>query len=152
MKNTSLLAAGITALAVTGLALGAAGVANAGTLPTTGNTIAMTVANDTDQTIYLQGADNPYGTWIAAPPQSVAPHSSRIITAANNDPRGLGVDATYSLPDGSGTVVFMANDYSSSTDIDGTRTTGPHAGHYSVSSWIDTNYPNMNVAYHLTAV
>lgn len=151
MKNSRYLAAGFTTLAIAGLALGATGIASAGTLPTTGNTIAMTVANDTNQTIYLQGSDNPYGNWIAGPPQSVSPHSSRIITATNNDPRGLGVDVTYSLPDGTGTAVFMANDYPNSTDIDGTRTTGPDAGRFSISSWIDTTYPDMNVTYHLSS-
>ena len=108
----------------------------------------MTISNDTEQTIHLEGADNPYGQWMQSPRQSLAPHETEIVTAYNQDPRGLTVDVVYSTPDG-GQAVFMANDYPQ-FDTDGTRTTDPD--HYFISSYIDGYYPNLSVGYHLSVV
>ncbi|MCD2153137.1 MAG: hypothetical protein K0Q46_1950 [Rhodococcus erythropolis] len=148
MTNPRYVVAAITALAAGALTLGLSGIASAGTLPTTGNTITMTISNDTEQTIHLEGADNPYGQWMQSPRQSLAPHETEIVTAYNQDPRGLTVGLVYSTP-GGGQAVFMANDYPQ-FDTDGTRTTDPD--HYFISSYIDGYYPNLSVGYHLSAV
>jgi len=138
----------VAALAGVGLAFGAAGIANAGTMPMTGNSIAMTIRNDTGQDMVLQGSDNPYGQWIHAPNATLRPGQSEIVTASNNDPSGLGVDVTYSLP-GNAQAVFMANDYPGGTDTSGTRMTGPDGRFYTVRSTVDTGFPTMNAAYSL---
>ena len=85
---------------------------------------------------------------MQSPRQSLAPHETEIVTAYNQDPRGLTVDVVYSTPDG-GQAVFMANDYPQ-FDTDGTRTTDPD--HYFISSYIDGYYPNLSVGYHLSVV
>lgn len=137
-----------TALAVIGLTVGGTGVANAGTLPSNGPTVAMTISDDTDVPMVLQGSSNPYGQWIQGPASYVAPHSSEIVTAHSDDPRGIGVDATYSIPGAD--AVFSAGNYSpGGPNVDGTRVDG-NVGHtYGISSWIETGYPNMNAGYHL---
>ncbi|WGV48289.2 hypothetical protein [Rhodococcus erythropolis] len=53
MTNPRYVVAAITALAAGALTLGLSGIASAGTLPTTGNTITMTIGNDTEQTIHV---------------------------------------------------------------------------------------------------
>ncbi|MHA4848240.1 hypothetical protein L1080_001700 [Rhodococcus sp. MSC1_016] len=137
-----------TVLTVAGLAVAASGVATAGTMPTSGPTIAMTISNDTDLPMVLAGSSNPYGQWIQAPSDYLAPHSSQIVKAFSNDPNGVEVDATYSLPGGA-QAVFSADNYSNTTDVDGTRVDADFGHAYGISSWIDSGYPNMNVGYHL---
>lgn len=51
-----------TAVAVTGFAIAAAGVATAGTMPTSGPTIAMTISNDTDLPMVLAARRTPTGS------------------------------------------------------------------------------------------
>ena len=137
MTNPRYVVAAITALAAGALTLRLSGIASAGTLPRTGNTITMTISSDTEQTIHLEGADNSYGQWMQGPRQSLAPHETEIVTAYNQDPRGLTVDVVYSTP-GGGQAAFMAND-NPQFETDGTRTT--NADHYSISGYIDGYYP-----------
>ncbi len=83
MTNPRYVVAAITALAAGALTLGLSGIASAGTLPTTGNSITMTISNDTEQTIHLKGADNPYGQWMqshASRSRLTRPRSSRHTT------------------------------------------------------------------------
>ncbi len=147
-NTTRFVAVTAIALAVGGTALGTAAIANAGTMPTDGPTVAMTITNNTDNPMLLDSASNPYGQWINGPRSYLAPHTTEIVTAYNEDPRGLTVDVVYSTP-GGGQAVFMANDYPQ-FDTDGTRTTDPD--HYFISSYIDGYYPNLSVGYHLSAV
>ncbi|MFE3291914.1 hypothetical protein [Rhodococcus sp. NPDC059234] len=137
----------VAALAVAGTALATTGVAGAGTLPTDGPTIAMTITNATDSPIVLQGSSNPYGQWISAPRGFVAPHTTEIVTAHNTDPNGVGVDVTYAMPGGAH-AVFAANNYRGASSLDGTRITGT-PGAYGINPTLDTGYPNMNAGYIL---
>lgn len=138
----------IAGLAAVGVAFGACGIASAGTLPSTGPTIAMTIHNNTGQDMILQGSDNPYGQWIQGPNAVLAPWSSEIITATNNDPRGIGVDVTYSLP-GNAQAVFMANNYGNGANNEGTRMTGGDGHFYGIYSHVDTGFPTMNSGYSI---
>lgn len=140
----------IAGLAAIGVAFGAPAIANAGTLPTTGPTIAMTIHNTTNQDMVLVGADNPYGQWIQGPDAILAPGASEIVTATNNDPRGIGVDVTYSMPNGE-QAVFMANNYQNGADTSGTRMDGPGPHAFSVYSTVDTGFPTMNVGYSIVS-
>ena len=79
MTNPRYVVAAITALAAGALTLGLSGIASAGTLPTTGNSITMTISNDTEQTIHLEGADNPYGQWM--------PDGGQAVFMANDYPQ-----------------------------------------------------------------
>ncbi|MFD4180512.1 hypothetical protein [Rhodococcus sp. NPDC058514] len=138
------------ALALAGTALGLTGAtASAGTLPTTGPTIAMTITNNTGQPMVLRGSDNPYGEWVQGPRAVLAPWSSEIVTATNNDPRGIGVDVTYSLP-GDAQAVFMANNYRGDASLDGTRMTGRDGAYYGIAGSMDTGFPNLNAGYTIT--
>ncbi|TQF69253.1 hypothetical protein FK531_10950 [Rhodococcus spelaei] len=137
----------VTALAVAGVAHATAGAADAGTLPTDGPTIAMTITNATDAPMVLQDSSNPYGQWMSAPRGFLAPHSTEIVTAYNNDPNGVGVDVTYALPGGA-QAVFAANNYRGASSLDGTRITGV-AGAYGINPTLDTGFPNLNAGYVL---
>lgn len=141
----------LAALAIAGTTLAATGVANAGTLPATGPTVAMTITNNTNDPMILQGSDNPYGQWINGPQAIIPPHSQSIVTAADNDPGGIGVDVSYSLPGGS--AVFMANNYSyNGGDLNGTRIEGQAGGHYRLDSRMDTGFPYLNAGYTVAPV
>jgi hypothetical protein len=143
----------LIALATVGTAVGAVGAATAGTLPTDGPTIAMTIRNNSNETMFLQGSSNPYGEWIQAPRGVLAPHSTEIVTAHSRNHDGFGVDATYSVR-GDATAVFSAYDYSynGGTNTEGTRTTGNDGRGFDISSWIDSSYPTMNVSYTLNPI
>lgn len=147
-RFTRFAAIPLAGLAAVGIAFGAAGIASAGTMPSTGPTIAMTIHNTTGQDMILQGSDNPYGEWIHGPNAVLAPGASEIVTATNNDPRGIGVDVTYSLP-GDAQAVFTANNYSNDANTSGTRMTGRDGHFYSVYSTVDTGFPTMNAGYSI---
>ncbi len=70
------------------------------------------------------------------------------MKAFSTDPNGVEVDATYALPGGA-QAVFRADNYSNTTDVDGTRVDADYGHAYGISSWIDSGYPNMNAGYHL---
>ncbi|MFF0817807.1 hypothetical protein ACFYVR_21980 [Rhodococcus sp. NPDC003318] len=136
----------LAALVATGTTLAVTGTATAGTLPATGPTIAMTISNNTNDPMILQGSDNPYGHWINGPQAIIPAHSQSIVTAANNDPGGIGVDVTYSLPGGD--AVFMANNYSyNGGDVNGTRIEGQAGDRYRIDSRMDTGFPYFNAGY-----
>lgn len=109
-NTTRFVAVTAIALAVGGTALGTAAIANAGTMPTDGPTVAMTITNNTDNPMLLDSASNPYGQWINGPRSYLAPHTTEIVTAYSSDPRGIGVDVTYNVADGVQTVM-AANNY-----------------------------------------
>ncbi|MGW0045487.1 hypothetical protein [Rhodococcus sp. NPDC003348] len=136
----------LAALVAVGTAVAVGGTATAGTLPATGPTVAMTITNDTNDPMILQGSDNPYGRWINGPQAIIPAHSQSIVTAANSDPGGIGVDVTYSVPGGD--AVFMANNYSyNGGDLNGTRLEGQAAGRYRLDSRMDTGFPYLNAGY-----
>ncbi|MCW4351724.1 hypothetical protein ONR57_00200 [Hoyosella sp. YIM 151337] len=137
--------AGIS-FATLALAGAAAGIAHAGTVPANDVTVAMTITNNTDFPMFLQGSDNPHGQWIQAPQESIAPHSSEIVTASSADPGGFGIDASYSITSGSG-AVFTANNYSSGATTDGTHTTGDYGDAFTIHTNVSTGYPTMNATY-----
>ncbi len=98
-NTTRFVAVTAIALALGGTALGTAAVANAGTMPTDGPTVAMTITNNTDNPMLLDSASNPYGQWINGPRSYLAPDTTEIVTAYSSDPRGIGVDVTYNVAD-----------------------------------------------------
>ncbi|MDJ0110505.1 hypothetical protein QM646_29005, partial [Rhodococcus erythropolis] len=85
-NTTRFVAVTAIALALGGTALGTAAVANAGTMPTDGPTVAMTITNNTDNPMLLDSASNPYGQWINGPRSYLAPHTTEIVTAYSSDP------------------------------------------------------------------
>ncbi len=133
----------IAGLAALGVAVGAAGVANAGTLPTTGQTVAMTIYNNTGQPMDLVGSDNPYGQWISGPCAVLEPEGTEIVTATANSAGGFGIDVVYALP-GDARAVFMANNYDFPADTNGTRMVGRDASYYGIPANVDSGFPAMN--------
>ncbi|CAM3844450.1 hypothetical protein [Smaragdicoccus niigatensis] len=147
MNTKTLIATPLIGLAVIGAGIGAAGIASAGTLPTNGNTIAMTIYNSTDQTMTLTGDYTSAGDFIAGPQETLAPHSSEIVTAAVDNFGGLTAVVNYGVPDTNTIVTFQANNSAQGATTDGTTVGGVHARRYDVSTTIDTGVPTMNVAY-----
>lgn len=144
-NTTRFVAVTAIALALGGTALGTAAVANAGTMPTDGPTVAMTITNNTDNPMLLDSASNPYGQWINGPRSYLAPHTTEIVTAYSSDPRGIGVDVTYSVADGVQTVM-AANNYAGNPTLDGTRIIGDPT-HVILTDYMATGYPTMNASY-----
>ncbi|MFC9790657.1 hypothetical protein [Rhodococcus sp. NPDC127528] len=136
----------LAGLAAVGTTVASTGIANAGTLPATGPTVAMTITNSTNDPMILRGSANPYGQWINGPQAIIPPHSQSIVTAGGNDPGGIGVDVAYSLPGGD--AVFLANNYGyNGGDLNGTRLEGQAAGSYRLDSHMDTGFPYLNAGY-----
>ena len=127
--------------------LGGAGLATAGTLPTDGDTIAMTITNNTGTTMTLTGDYTNSGDFISGPRQSLAPGQSEIVTASTKGFDGLTAVVNYGLPDTNTIVTFEANNTPNGATAEGTSINGIHAGSYGYTSSIDTGAPNMNAAY-----
>jgi hypothetical protein len=149
MNTKTLVATPLIGLAVIGAGIGAAGIANAGTLPMNGNTVAMTIYNNTDQTLNLTGDYTSAGDFIAGPQQTLAPWTSEIVTASADNFDGLTAVVNYGVADTNTIVTFQANNDWNGATADGTQVNGYFAHRYDVSSTIDTGVPNMNVAYTL---
>ncbi len=150
-KTRVLIATPLVGLAAVGGCLALSGVANAGTLPMNGNTVAMTIYNNTNQTMTLTGDYTDSGDFIAAPQQTLAPHSSEIVTASTANWNALTAIVNYGLPNTNTIVTFQANNTTTGANTDGTTINGTRAWHYNVSSQTDTGFPNMNAAYYVNA-
>lgn len=136
----------LAGLALIGAGVGFAGIANAGTMPGNGASIAMTISNDTDQTMTLSGTYTDTGDFISAPRQTLAPHTTEIVTAASPGFNGMNATVNYVLPN-STYVTFTANDSMNGANTDGTSVNGYNAHYFTTSSHIDTGFPTMNVSY-----
>lgn len=147
-RTARFAAVSVAGLAALGVAVGTTGVANAGTLPTTGPTVAMTIYNNTGQPMDLVGSDNPYGKWISGPRAVLEPGGTEIITAAANSAGGFGIDVVYALP-GDARAVFMANNYGLPVDTNGTRMVGRDASYYGIHTNVDSGFPAMNSGYNI---
>lgn len=141
-----LIGGSLTALALTGSALSLAGVANA-CVPNYPAMISMTITNNSDQTLYLHGSDNPYGDWVVAPQQTLAPHSTETVSASTWNSGGFGVDVTYGISGTSDEAVFFANNYGGDTNTDATRIDGANTNHLGISSNVETGAPYMDASY-----
>ncbi len=101
MKIASRIAAGTLGLAAaTGIALGAAGAAHAGTMPITRPgepTVAMTITNHTNKPEYLIGSNADGGQWVNAPQKVLYPGASETITAVAPFNNHLDVNAMYRI-------------------------------------------------------
>ena len=97
-----------------------AGLATAGTLPTNGNTIAMTITNNTGTTMTLTGDYTNSGDFISGPQQTLAPGASEIVTASTANYDGLTAVVNYGLPDTNTIVTFQANNTPNGVSTDGT--------------------------------
>ena len=140
----------IAGTAVIATMAGFAGIASAGTLPTDAPTTAMTITNQTNQTLWLANSDNPYGSWIAAPQQSLAPGQTEIVTAvSNNSTPVFPITVSY----GFGTIGDVANfvstnDYMGAT-TDGSGITGYNNQNLDVQTSVDSGAPAVNASYIL---
>ena len=138
------IAAPIIGLALLGAGTG---LATAGTLPTTGSTIAMTITNNTNQTMTLTGDYTDTGDFIAAPRDTLAPGASEIVTASTTSQGGLTAVVNYGLPDTNTIVTFQANNNPNGSSTDGTAINGTHARRFGYTSTMDTEYPAMNAGF-----
>lgn len=140
----------IAGTAVVATMAGFAGIASAGTLPTNAPTTAMTITNQTNQTLWLANSDNPYGSWIAAPHQSLAPGQTEIVTAvSNNTTPVFPITVSYAY----GTVGSVANFVSTNSYMgagtDGSGVTGPNVTNLGVQTSVDSGAPAVNASYIL---
>ncbi|MBJ8343865.1 hypothetical protein [Antrihabitans sp. YC2-6] len=140
----------IAATAALATMVGVAGVASAGTLPSGSPTTAMTITNDTNQTMWLASSNNPYGSWIAAPHQSLAPHETEIVTAVSNGSTPVfPINISYAYGSLGSVANFVStNDYSGAT-TDGSGVTGNNVQNYDVQTSIDSGPPAVNASYIL---
>lgn len=115
-------------------------------IPDYSGTIKMTITNNTDATLHLDGSDNPYGDWIVSPQSELAPGASETVSASTWNQKGFGVDVTYDADNGS-SVVFMANNYAGQTDTSGTRVDGSNTSHWVVQATVDQGAPDMTASY-----
>jgi hypothetical protein len=143
-----LLAVPLAALALVGAGVGFAGLAHAGTMPGNGASIAMTIHNDTDQTMTLSGDYTDTGDFLAAPQQTLAPGATEIVTAASPGFNGMVATVNYSLPNAT-YVTFNANDNMGGANTDGTTVNGYNAHLFTTTSTIDTGFPTMNASYSI---
>ena len=116
-------------------------------IPNYAGTVNMTITNNTNDTLELNGSDNPYGDWIVSPQSELAPGASETVSASTWNQGGFGVDVTYGDSDGS-SVVFMANNYGQA-DTSGTRVDGSNPGHWVIQSVVNQGAPNMTASYTL---
>lgn len=144
----TLVATPLIGLALIGAGIGAAGIANAAPL-TDGNTVSMTIFNNTNQTMNLQDAETSSGDFVYVPQQSLAPHTSEVVTASSSDASGFAVTVSYGLPDSSSVATFKANDNQSGANTDGTGVTGQFANVFSINSNVVAGFPSMNATYTL---
>ncbi|MCE5291270.1 MAG: hypothetical protein LLG14_18810 [Nocardiaceae bacterium] len=141
-----LLGVSFVGIAIVGTGLGFVATAHAGTLPTDGDTVAMTIHNNTDQTMTLAAQYTNVGDFIAAPQQVLAPHTSEIVTASSHNHDRMAAVMSYQLPDHT-VVVFEANNLPDGANTTGTVTAGPSAGQYAIATSLDTGFPNLNASY-----
>lgn len=140
----------LAAAAALATTVGVAGIASAGTLPTGAPTTAMTITNDTNQTMWLAKSNNPYGSWIAAPRQSLAPHASEIVTAvSNNTTPVFPISISYAYGSLGAVANFVStNDYMGAT-TNGSGVTGYNVQNFGVQTTIDSGSPAVNASYIL---
>lgn len=142
------LATLVTVPALTGLVVAATGRTRPQNTPGTGTTVAMTVTNDTDDELTLVSSTNPQGRWVEAPPVTLAPRSSAVVSVWSNDLRGVSFGVRYAVR-GAEAVFSAGNRTPYGADIAGTRLEGDARGSYGISTRIDTCYPSMTLEYRL---
>ncbi len=150
IRRRRLIIVPIAAAAAIGTMVGMAGIASAGTLPTDSPTTAMTITNDTNQTMWLANSNNPYGSWIATPRQSLAPHASEIVTAVSNKSTPVfPISISYAYGSLGAVANFVStNDYMGAT-TNGSGVTGYNVQNYDVQTSIESGAPAVNASYIL---
>ncbi|WP_338856471.1 hypothetical protein WDY80_00580 [Gordonia hongkongensis] len=151
MKTTTRIATATLGLAAaTGIALGAAGAAHAGTLPITRPgepTVAMTITNHTDKPEYLQGANADGGQWVNAPQHILYPGATETITATAPFTNHLDVNAIYRIGAFGPTANYQLTNHPHNVNTAMSSIWGPHAQNYWMNNHIDTGYPQVNVGF-----
>jgi len=142
--TTARIAVPLIGLALLGVG---AGIANAGTLPTNSSTVAMTITNNTDQTMTLTGDYTDSGDFIAGPRDTLAPGESEIVTASTSGYNGITTVVNYGLPGTNTIVTFQANNTPNDSSTNGTSIGGTNANSFGYTSNIDTDYPTMNASF-----
>ncbi|NMN97190.1 hypothetical protein [Antrihabitans stalactiti] len=145
-----LILAPLAATAALATMVGVAGIASAGTLPTNAPTTTMSITNDTDQTMWLTNSNNPYGSFIAGPRQSLAPHATEIVTAvSNNTTPVFPINISYGYGSLGAVANFVStNDYMGAT-TNGSGVSGYNVQNYGVQTTIDSGAPTVNASYIL---
>ncbi|MFH5227805.1 hypothetical protein [Antrihabitans spumae] len=148
-----LILAPLAATAAIATMVGVAGVASAGTLPTNAPTTAMTITNDTNQTLWLASSTNPYGSWIAGPHRTLAPHETEIVTAeSNNSTPVFPLEVSYGYGSLGAVANFVStNDYMGAT-TNGSGVTGHNVQNFDVQTSIASGAPAMNASYILAPI
>jgi hypothetical protein len=145
-----ILIGSIAATAAVAAMAGMAGTASAGTLPTNAPTTAMTITNQTNQTLWLTNSDNPYGSWIAGPQQSLAPGATEIVTAvSNNTTPVFPVSVSYGFGSLGGVANFVSSNSYMGATTDGSGVSGYNVQNFGVQTSVDSGAPTMNASYIL---
>ncbi|MFW0793365.1 WS/DGAT domain-containing protein [Gordonia sp. CPCC 205515] len=150
--TTRRLTAGVlTAAAATTIALGATGVANAGTMPVNRPgepTTAMTITNHTNRTEYLIGATaGQGGRFVNAPQRELRPGVTETITAVSPFGNYLTVNAAYRIGVGGPTANYEIENMHGNTNTAMSGVSGPRANQYWMSHNISSWYPTVNVGF-----
>ncbi|MGW0045488.1 hypothetical protein [Rhodococcus sp. NPDC003348] len=140
-RVTRFLTQPAAALAATGAAVAFGGVATASTRPT----IAMAITNRSAVPIHLVDRSPGFGWWRSAPPDTIPPHTTVVVTALTQDPGGA-ISATYQLP-GNARATFAANNFGTGVDLDGTEVTG--GDRWSLGRTVHAGHPDMSATYTL---
>lgn len=147
-RNRALV--GLAGLGVgTGLVLGGAGLATAGTVPITHPgepTVAMTITNHTNRTEFLQGATPGAGQWVQSPRAQLAPGATETIVTNAPHSSSENVMVTYRIGAFGPKGVYNIENAKGAVNLNATGTT---SGNYWINAHIDTGYPTVNVGYDL---
>ncbi|RPA59883.1 hypothetical protein EF294_11535 [Gordonia oryzae] len=141
---------GLAGLGVgTGLVLGGAGLATAGTVPTTHPgepTVAMTITNHTNRTEFLQSATPGAGQWVQSPRAQLAPGATEIIVSHAPHSSSENVMVSYRIGAAGPKAVYNIENAKGAVNLNATGTT---SGSYRINAHINTGYPAVNVGYDL---
>lgn len=130
---------------------GFAGIASASTLPSNAPTTAMTITNDTNNTLWFVGSRNPDGSWIAAP-HNLAPHQTETVTAMSNNTTPIfPVNAAFAIGTTGDVAHFDSVNSYMGDSTDSTKVTGPTGIDYDhgLQAQIVTGAPALNASYIL---
>ena len=147
-KFTRRVVTGVAGLSLaSGLALGTAAVASAGTVPVTGPgepSVAMTITNHTDRNEFLVSSNSGDGNWVNAPKWVLGPGTSETVTAVAPSSGHLEVDARYDVGVGGPTANYRVNDLQIGAN---TLASGVVGSQYWMNTSVQTGYPTVNATF-----
>lgn len=146
MKTSQRIIAAVAGLTATvGIALGAAGAANAGTLPVTHPgepTTTMTITNRSAQPEFLIGSSTGgTGHWVNGPRGYLAPGATETVTAVAPTGNYLTTNVVYRV----GVIGPKANyEVENMKGNVNTAMSGVSGGHHFLNTHVSSGYPNVN--------